>query len=699
MQAKHFSGERRSLRLSDISGEVAKARKLVSRGLADNYILMTNASVTGDTEADIRAAFLGVGVHHAETHGAQWIEQRILESPRLRALIPRLYGLGDLTQILDERAYAQASSILETMAPELARFVPTATYQAAVRAFDAHRFVLLTGEPAAGKTTIAYTLALFAADRDGARVVSAKDLATLRENWSPNEPQVLIVDDAFGVTQYQPAAAEQWNRSTHALAAILKNSWVICTSRDYIYRQAREDLKQTAFPLLKEAEVVVDVENLSPLEKHLILYNHMKMGDQEQAFRAAIRPFLPAVATNPRFQPEIARRLGTRAFTTALEITDWGLTRFVEHPREFLLDTIRGMDDAHRSALILLYWAGGRIPSPITEEVAEESLTNRLGLTIRELSNAFRHLEGTFVRLVSDGDDLFWRFRHPTILDATSLLVRDDVGLLDIYLRGASTMRILGEVVCGQVDVPGATVRVPRALFPLVVERIGELIDRGRALNGYEERVLYAFLTGRCSKDFLSAFLDARPAFLETAVDVGSYLYAMASPAFIRVVAAHGLLPAELRAKYVERIRDLAVEVPDSGWITVRDVAEFLTPAEADSIRAHVRLELAPRIRGVASDLTSEARSMAEDEDGFEYELGERIDELTAIRDALLADSAVDGTILAGFDEAIQSLEDARIDGLDQEFPRQSQRRASEDTLPEPDPPSEMSSIFDDVDE
>lgn len=40
-------------------------------------------------------------------------------------MVPRVYGLGDLSQILDERAYAQATAVLESMREDLAKVVIT----------------------------------------------------------------------------------------------------------------------------------------------------------------------------------------------------------------------------------------------------------------------------------------------------------------------------------------------------------------------------------------------------------------------------------------------------------------------------------------------------------------------------------------------------------------------------------------------
>ena len=70
------------------------------------------------------------------------------------------------------------------------------------------------------------------------------------------------------------------------------------TSRDYIYNRARQELKDGAFPLLNESQVVIDVHDLSDVEKQLILYNHLKLGKQSATFRFDIKPKTGANSSN-----------------------------------------------------------------------------------------------------------------------------------------------------------------------------------------------------------------------------------------------------------------------------------------------------------------------------------------------------------------------------------------------------------------
>src|SRR5207244_3822213 len=117
-----------------------------------------------------------------------------------------------------------------------------------------------------------------------------------------------------------------------------KGARVLFTSRDYIYRAARFDLKTSAFPLINESHVVINVQRLSPAEKAQILYNHIKLGEQLRYFRHRIKPFLNQIAANTHFLPETARRLGSPLFTKNLQFDINAIRAFVEEPLGFLTE-------------------------------------------------------------------------------------------------------------------------------------------------------------------------------------------------------------------------------------------------------------------------------------------------------------------------------------------------------------------------
>ena len=88
-------------------------------------------------------------------------------------------------------------------------------------ALDKHGFVLLIGEPAAGKTTIASLLAMAALDQWHASMLKLDDPGKVVEHWNPEEPsQFFWLDDAFGVPNtkhfWSMAGTTSFPRSDHA---------------------------------------------------------------------------------------------------------------------------------------------------------------------------------------------------------------------------------------------------------------------------------------------------------------------------------------------------------------------------------------------------------------------------------------------------------------------------------------------------
>jgi hypothetical protein len=74
--------------------------RLVQNGRYDCYILLTNAGLSGSTAEDVETLLRNAGVKQVWSFGSTWICQQISENKRLRMLVPRIYGLGDLSQIL-----------------------------------------------------------------------------------------------------------------------------------------------------------------------------------------------------------------------------------------------------------------------------------------------------------------------------------------------------------------------------------------------------------------------------------------------------------------------------------------------------------------------------------------------------------------------------------------------------------------------
>ena len=129
VQCKHTSNSGKLLPKAVVNGELPKVTRLATQELTDVYILVTNHRVTAKRTAQTEKAFMESGAKFAKVYDSKWINTTIEERPTLRRLVPRLYGLGDLTQVVTNQAYRQAREVLDSLIPDLDCFVPTEAYR------------------------------------------------------------------------------------------------------------------------------------------------------------------------------------------------------------------------------------------------------------------------------------------------------------------------------------------------------------------------------------------------------------------------------------------------------------------------------------------------------------------------------------------------------------------------------------------
>ncbi len=604
------------LHAADLNDEIVKARRLARKGLARNYVLLTNATLRGPVEDELRSRFLRIrGIKEFAAYGGEWITQQIRENQRLRTLVPRLYGLGDLTEILDDRVYDQAKEILSWLGDELEKFVVTDSHHRSVQALRAKGFVFLLGDPGSGKSTIAAALALAAADTWGCRVVKVRHADDFTSHWNPRDPnQFFWMDDAFGQRQYERERALEWNHALpHLSAALRRGARAIFTSRSYIHQAAVEDLKESIFPLLKESRVVIEVEELTQREREQILYNHLRLGGQTRKFRSAAKGFLSEVAAHDNFLPETARRLGDPFFTKKVQPNLDSILEFVADPEGYLRDVIEGLGDANRAALGLAFMRGGKLRAGLDLTDDEDRALQLMNSTVGAVRKSLGALEGSLiVRTLESGENVY-RFKHPSIRDAFGGVIGDDPNLMDIFLRGTRVGQLVSEITCGDVGLEGVKLVVPPDRFSLVANRLRELIEE----PGGTKR-LASFLAARCCVDFIRYFLKAVPAFLGT-LQINAYLLWSEEAKLFAVLHAHGLLPEKQRLRFVAAARHSASRTPEWRFMLRPNLRALFRPSELRSIRAEVRRNLSAAALQRVTDWWKSRWEQDNDEDPGDY--------------------------------------------------------------------------------
>lgn len=512
VQCKFSSVAGRSLKPSDLTVEEQHVKQLTREGLADRYILMTNMSVRAATAQAIRARLNELGVKRPHIFGKEYLTRVIRNSSKLRALVPFVYGLGDLSMILDDRRAKQAKALLGHLQPSLRTYVTTAPHVTAVRALAKNKIVLLVGDAATGKSTIASVLATVAADNPHHRCFKADGPIELMENWNPEDSGALYwVDDAFGPNQLRQDFIDAWISMMPKVQAALAggNSFVL-TSRRHIYEAAKPKLGSRNHPLFRSGDAIVEVGNLAAEERRQILYNHIKAGNQSNSWKTSLRlHHLDALSKEELLIPEIARQLGDRAYTQKVELTRESLVAFIRSNRQFLHDTIKELSKESRAALTLVFLHGGKMPVGNPSSHMQELVTRHYDIDRETLGDALGHLKGSFLVEKVDGSQLYWTFKHPTLADALAFTLGEVEGMRELYLRGVSVETVLSNTACAS-EVTRDFVLLPETLETLLVDRLLQTPD-DTGLN----RQLFSYLADKASETVFRNLIARAPAVLE----------------------------------------------------------------------------------------------------------------------------------------------------------------------------------------
>lgn len=604
VQCKHVSDPNRRMKASDLSPEVEKIKRLVKAGQAKTYIFVSNMGLDAPVAKEIRDKLTEFGVKNPRVWGKEKLVSVIRSSARLRALVPQVYGLGDLSTIIDERAVEQTRAMLGHWLPKLKKYVATASHDKAVRALEKHGAVLLLGNPSTGKSTIGAILSTIASDDCSHTVLQITSPRDFEVHWNTHDKKRFFwIDDAFGSNVLREDYIQDWNAlfSKVRTAMELGNRFLF-TSRRHIYKAAAPKLGKRNLEPFVTGDAIVDVGALSEAEKSQILYNHINFGNQTKAWRRSAKPYLAAVARTKNFLPGIAERLGNSAFTKSLVIREDSLVNFMAKPQEHLVETLEELEAQMRAALILVFASQGMLSTTAPNKEIVKAVEEATGVKFPQIGETISALEGSFLRkFKSDDNEEFWGFEHPTISDALTTILDQQPQMLSALLRGASVDKIMSDFVCLGMPKIRDAITVPQELSEVLVDRLLSVPD-----EVFPNRLLFRFLADRANNEVFQKVLSRTPSIMARQMWYSGEAWLNPKFSVHARAASFGLLPEDCRNETVRLLEDAALEELDLTFIE-NDALVSLIPAKklfalGAKVRMFIEKELEDRISNIGSD-------------------------------------------------------------------------------------------------
>lgn len=425
VQVKHYIGSGVSKLKSELKTKEIQKVVLLN---PQRYIFCTSVALSPQDKDRIKDVFEPYIKSTSDVIGKEDLNKWLEDYPEILERHFKLWlSSVDIIKIIIKNGVKGRSEFYkEKIVKDITLYVPNKTHNEAVNVLNTNHFLLITGAPGVGKSTLAnmLTFQLLAEDFE---LIYVREITEAEDAYIPRKKQIFYFDDFLGSIEldlYSSRNADSAIVSFIERVRTDKNKRLILTSRTVIVNQAKglSDKIQNSNIDISNYEVIV--ENYTDWNKARILYNHIYISNLEDEQKKIF------------FQNDFHWKVIKHKFYNPRLIQD--ITKVdSEYSEKFVLDILNDpkkvwekpfnvqISSISRLLLLTMYSLGGGTYQ-ITDERLKESFDTRISFEVEnnnyqrkgnEYNFALNELVGSFIIRTIDKQNAIYSFFNPSIED------------------------------------------------------------------------------------------------------------------------------------------------------------------------------------------------------------------------------------------------------------------------------------------
>lgn len=492
VQAKRYKDYKSLLRV--LKQEVEKVRRLNP----SRYILSTSVGLTPGEKQEIINLFAPYILNPSDILGKEELNNLLGQFHDIEDQYYKLW-IGSthvMDRILHRRIENWSGFEREEIERDVSTYVMNDSFNEAMSILLKNRFVIISGIPGIGKTTLARMLVYKLLGEDYEEAIRVFTMEEAADKLIKGKRQVFFFDDFLGANYFHVTEDGFESKVIRFIEAVRRNpdKLFILSTREYIFKSAMRQYEHFAVRNIELAKCTIDLEDYTEGVRAHILYNHLAEAEIPVDY---IRSLLSGsqylrLIRHRNFNPRIIEAFLNKQLYLHVSPTSFvkKFLDFFEHPDSVWDYAFNNLPQLAQYALFVRMTMGNGPVFLADWHCAVKFLVRRtsgeLSLSLSEMSweETLKLLEGTFV-LTSEPNSAFVSdFHNPSVFDFLLDKVRRYEDVQSVLINNAF---YADQVFNTFSDLPSIDTHrkiiIHAGFYPLVVNAYEYAIDHFRVCS------------------------------------------------------------------------------------------------------------------------------------------------------------------------------------------------------------------------
>ena len=353
----------------ELKGKLKEEVEKVKRLSPQRYILTTSVDLTVKQKDEVLAMFNPFILSGMDVLGKKDLNNLLEKNPEIEKNYHKLWlaSTNVLNTIINRATLNWSSFELEKIEKDIRLYVENESLNKALDVLKENHYVVISGIPGIGKTTLARMLVYTMLARGYEEFVYVDDMDTAAKMFSKEKRQIFFFDDFLGANSFVQQSVSFENKLITFIDKVRnsKHTLFILSTREYVLSEAMAHYEKLSMSNIDIAKCTIELEYYTKTIRAKILYNHLAEANIPPEY---INVFIDkrgymTIINHQNFNPRVIESIIKEQIWETIDSNDFAnkVKEFFDNPISVWQFAFEKLDVETRYTLLVLGTMGGHV--------------------------------------------------------------------------------------------------------------------------------------------------------------------------------------------------------------------------------------------------------------------------------------------------------------------------------------------------